>query len=207
MNKFSNIWSLIAVSSTTYYNPAWANGTGYFDGLIEDVSLQQERVNLGLTTFVTTSTDTHGRKMLIIVSEQNTVVFFQRFNDAEDNDRVIVNNASRELKCEHLNSQLKVEFINQWFSATTTPEAIAKMEELLDFLCVAGAAASAKRNQSSAKAAKTSPEAEAAPAAEPVHKRPLLKTISDNKVAIGVGVATLAAAGAAAYYYYGQRAE
>ena len=207
MNKFSTFWSLIATVSTTDYNPAWANGTGYFNGVIVDELLKQERAAHGLKTFVTTSVDNHGRKMLIIVGEKNSIVFFQRFSDAQDNDKVIVNNASRELKCEHLNSQLKVEFINQWFSATTTPEAIAKMEELLDFLCVAGAAASAKRNQSSAKAAKTSPEAEAAPAAEPVRTRPLLKTISDNKVAIGVGVATLAAAGAAAYYYYGQRAE
>lgn len=207
MNKFSTFWSLIATVSTTDYNPAWANGTGYFNGVIVDELLKQERAAHGLKTFVTTSVDNHGRKMLIIVGEKNSIVFFQRFSDAQDNDKVIVNNASRELNCSHLSCELQSDFIDQWFTASTEVVAVGKMVQLLEFLEKEGAISSTNRKTKNEQSTQAAPEAEAVQADKPARVRPFIKLVSDNKVVVGSGIA-LAIVGVAAYAYYNsQRAE
>lgn len=54
--------------SRTEYNPAWKNGTDYFDGLVPDRSIE----------CVCVSTDPKGRRLVIIPTPEGNVVFFDR---------------------------------------------------------------------------------------------------------------------------------
>ena len=57
------------------YSQEWENGTGYFDGVTNDESLD------GISHGLYKSIDPSGRAMVIVISDHNPVVFFERFTN------------------------------------------------------------------------------------------------------------------------------
>lgn len=82
--------ALTRVTTTVEYNSDWANGTGYFDGVVKD--------DLGLkpgeqVKFV----DDEGRNAIVTNTLFGNVVVFQRHIPRDADDIVITSNAPREL--------------------------------------------------------------------------------------------------------------
>lgn len=72
-DKFETITNNIA------FDPAWKNGTGYFDHAVEkDLGLRDG--DLGR------STDEHGRRIILIGTMFGNVVLFERFAPDQDED-------------------------------------------------------------------------------------------------------------------------
>jgi hypothetical protein len=76
-----------AIAKELPYNPAWANGTGYFNNAISGPSA----VTLAIGEEAK-SVDEHGRKLLFFGTRLGPVCIFERHSDRKD---VIVSNTGR----------------------------------------------------------------------------------------------------------------
>lgn len=72
-------------TSSLEFDPAWANGTGYFDHAVKMVSLEPGEM--------ASSVDPQGRKIILIGTRFGTCVFFERYarKDTDDQIRVTSN--------------------------------------------------------------------------------------------------------------------
>lgn len=78
------------IEKTLEYNAKWENGTGYLNNLVTDKDLQGT-LEIGA---LAKSTDTHGRKMIIMQTGLGLLVLFARHNDDKTSFRV---NADKDL--------------------------------------------------------------------------------------------------------------
>lgn len=85
---FSNLFDYI--KEEVPFNPDWANGTGYFDGLSRNTKLLKlengQRVK---------AVDEHGRRLIIVGTRLGNCVVFERYSD---NANIIVCNLPHQVK-------------------------------------------------------------------------------------------------------------
>lgn len=72
------------------FNPAWANATGYFDNLCNPLKIKDYPEGEMFKT-----TDTYGRKLVIIGTYFGPLVVFERFKGMKPGEEVYVYNAHR----------------------------------------------------------------------------------------------------------------
>ena len=78
-----------SILSTTQYNPEWANGTGYMDGLVNDESLMSE-MDIGERVKFT---DDDGRRAIGVKTRHGIAVVFERYSpEGDKRSNVIVSN-------------------------------------------------------------------------------------------------------------------
>lgn len=70
----------VAITAAIAFNPAWANGTDYYDNLPYDIDVIQNVMPGQLAKCC----DDHGRRMIIIGTQLGPVVVFQRYSDGTD---------------------------------------------------------------------------------------------------------------------------
>lgn len=68
------------------FNPAWKNGTGYFDAAVEGPEAPALEVREMIKTI-----DDYGRRMIIVGTRFGNVVVFDRFTKQEDDGVYVVN--------------------------------------------------------------------------------------------------------------------
>lgn len=84
-----------SVLSSTEFNSAWKNGTGYMDGLVHDQSLMDEMPIGDRVKFE----DDHGRRAIAIKTRYGIAVLFERYSPkGDDRSNVIVSNAPWETR-------------------------------------------------------------------------------------------------------------
>ena len=86
----SNFEAATMSNSKLEYNPAWANGTGYFNGAVSGPNA----VVMGEEVFAT-SIDNKGRKMLFINTKKGPIVIFERYSNKVATEQIYVWNANR----------------------------------------------------------------------------------------------------------------
>lgn len=100
------------------FDPAWKNGTGYFDPLT--------RMDLGLKAGeMATSVDEHGRRMIIVGTPLGNVVAFERYVPGDAG--VVVHNAPAVLNTLLRGSSLSEETFVRYFNQFTNIGMIVKM--------------------------------------------------------------------------------
>lgn len=84
-----------SIPSSTGFDPAWANGTGYLDGLVHDQSINGE---LAIGEIVKL-TDDHGRRAIAVKTRYGMAVIFERYSpEGEERCGVIVSNVPWEVR-------------------------------------------------------------------------------------------------------------
>lgn len=86
------------------FDPAWANGTGYFDHACSMVELAAGEM--------ARSQDGHGRKILLIGTNGGTIVIFKRYSD-ESSLALVSNSPKRSIVDLHVSSPVKLDEIYQ----------------------------------------------------------------------------------------------
>ena len=84
-----------AIISTTVFNPSWANGTGYMDGLVHDQSLMDKMPIGDIVKFE----DDHGRRAIAVKTRHGLAVLFERYSpEGEYRSGVVVSNLPWEVQ-------------------------------------------------------------------------------------------------------------
>lgn len=84
-----------SVLSTTGFNPAWSNGTGYLDGIVHDQSINDELPVGDIVKF----TDDNNRRGIAVKTRYGIAVLFERYcPEGEDRSNVIVSNLPWEVQ-------------------------------------------------------------------------------------------------------------
>ena len=77
MDHFNKVWNEIGSNAFVPFNPKWANGTGYMDGLLEDPEVKD------LPTFLVCKSQEPAPQMRKIIfincGEKGVVAVFQRY--------------------------------------------------------------------------------------------------------------------------------
>lgn len=81
--RFTQIYNTIERS--VEYKPQWANGTGYFNGIVEDTDLM---TSMEIGEMVKSFDPTDGRAMIIILTALGLIVLFERYADKASSFRV-----------------------------------------------------------------------------------------------------------------------
>lgn len=84
-----------SIPSSTGFDPAWKNGTGYMDGIVHDKSLIDELAIGDIVKF----TDDHDRRAIAVKTRYGIAVLFERYSpDGDERSGVIVSNVSWEVR-------------------------------------------------------------------------------------------------------------